>query len=107
MASKLGKSPGVGHISAYCTTPFASSTNAARLLTPCISNAGNVSYNTSNAVAAALLKSLNKGKLSFCSSLNLPNANKESTEIPYTWALVELYAAILSLQYKVQLYKHL
>ena len=72
-------------------------TKAARLLTPCISNAGNTSYKTPNALAASLLKSLNKGKFRFCSSLNLPKANKESTETPNTEALVLLYTAILSL----------
>ena len=39
---------------------------------------------------AVLLKSLNKEKFNFCSSLNLPKVNKESTEIPNTTALAVL-----------------
>src|SRR5574343_596961 len=97
MASKFGRSPGVAQTSAYFTVPSASMTKAARLLTPNISNAGNVSYNTPYALAASLLKSLNNGKFRFCSLLNLSRVKSESTEIPNTCALVLLYKAILSL----------
>ena len=72
-------------------TPSLSITNAALLLTPCISNAENVSYKTSYALAASLLKSLNKGKFRFCSCLNLFNTYKESTEMPNTCALASQY----------------
>jgi hypothetical protein len=47
MRDLSGRSLGVGQISAYCTTPSLSITKAALLLTPCISNEGNVSYKTS------------------------------------------------------------
>ena len=61
IASKFGKSPGVAHTSSYCTVPSASITNAALLLTPCISKAGNTSYKTSNDFEAALVANTNVG----------------------------------------------
>ena len=56
--------------------PSLSTTKADRLDTPFISNTKS-SYKQSYARLASLLKSDNRGKFNFCSSLNFSNVNKE------------------------------